>query len=183
MLTACQTGPRPTITDERTTDPAVRTVSGLLDDARTNGAFTATYEIAPTAVGTEPVRATVANTFERVEIVIGEVLYVVDASAGETCDADRSNCVSGVDDARISNLGITHAFWADSAAARLRTDAGRAIGNPQSQPDTIADQPAECVAVPVAGGTIEYCALEAGPLARYRGADATIELTSFTAGT
>ncbi|HUF99453.1 MAG TPA: hypothetical protein VMM60_15090, partial [Ilumatobacter sp.] len=128
------------------------------------------------------VDASVVSSGETTAITVGQVLYVIDSGVGQTCNIDRTQCEPGVNDARVSDLSITHAFWADSAAARLRNDAGRTIGTPQAQPETVADQPTTCVDIPVAGGTIVYCALEAGPLARYRGADTTIELTSFTAG-
>lgn len=182
VLSACQTGPRPTVTDERKSDPAVRAVTSLLDQARTNGDFTATYDITPAMIGSATASATVVARPNSITIAIRDVLYVIEGGVGQTCAADRTSCTEGIDDARVSDLSITHAFWADSAAARLRNDAGRSIGNPQPLPDQIADQPATCVNVPVAGGTIVYCALDAGPLARYRGADTTIELTSFTPG-
>ena len=181
-LGACQTGPRPTVTDERKTDSSVRAVTSLLDQARTNGDFTATYDITPTRIGSATANATVAVTGTTISIAIGDVLYVIEGEAGQTCNADRATCSEGIDDARVSDVGITHAFWADSAAGRLRNDAGRTIGTPQPGPDRIADQPATCVDVPVAGGSILYCALDVGPLARYRGADTVIELTSFTPG-
>lgn len=181
-LAACQTGARPTITNERQADPAVLAVTRLLDRARINGDFTGTYQITPTMVGSPTVDAVVTTNGTSATIAVGQVLYVIDSDVGETCNLDRTECESGINDARVSDLSITHAFWADSAAARLRNDAGRAIGTPQSTPQSIADQPATCVDVPVAGGTIVYCALEAGPLASYRGADTTIELTSFTPG-
>ncbi len=133
-------------------------------------------------IGSATANAIVAVVEATINVAIGDVLYVIEAGVGQTCNVDRTNCVEGIDDARVSNLGITHAFWADSASARLRNDAGRAIGTPQPSPDRIADQPVTCVDVPVAGGTITYCALDAGPLARYRGADVLIELTSFTPG-
>ena len=182
LLSACQTGPRPSITDERKSDPAVQAVTSLLDRARTNGDFTATYDITPTMIGSATATATVAVAANSITIAIRDALYVIEGGVGQTCAPDRTNCTDGIDDARVSDLSITHAFWADSPSARLRNDAGRTIGTPQPLPDRIADQPATCVDVPVAGGSIVYCALDVGPLARYRGADTTIELTSFTPG-
>jgi hypothetical protein len=182
LMTACQTGPRPTVTDERKSDPSVQAVTSRLDQARTNGDFTATYDITPTMTGAPTANATITVSENSISIAIGDVLYVIEGGVGQTCNADRTACVEGINDARISDLLITHAFWADSASARLRNDAGRTIGTPQPTSETIAGQPATCVDVPVAGGTVVYCALDAGPLARYRGADTTIELTSFTPG-
>jgi hypothetical protein len=182
VLSGCQTGLRPTVTEERKSDPSVQAVTSLLDQARTNGDFTATYDITPTMIGSATAPATVTVIGNAIAIAIRDVLYVIEDGVGQTCALDRTNCTEGIDDARVSDLSITHAFWADSASARLRNDAGRTIGTPQPLPDRIADQPATCVDVPVAGGSIVYCALDAGPLARYRGADTTIELTSFTPG-
>ena len=160
----------------------MQAVTSLLDRARTNGDFTATYDITPTMIGSATATATVAVASNSITIAIRDALYVIEGGVGQTCAPDRTTCTDGIDDARVSDLSITHAFWADSASARLRNDAGRSIGTPQPLPDRIADQPVTCVDVPVAGGSILYCALDMGPLARYRGADTTIELTSFTPG-
>ena len=43
----------------------------------------------------------------------------------------------------------------------------------------VGGQPAQCVSVPVSGGTKVWCALECGPLASYQGPDVVITLTSF----
>lgn len=181
-LAACQTGLRPTVTDERKADPSVQSVTSKLDQARTNGDFTATYDITPTMIGSATANATVVVTGDAINITIRDVLYVIESGVGQTCAADRTNCSDGINDAFVSDLSITHAFWADSAAARLRNDAGRTIGTPQTSTALVADQPTTCVDVPVAGGMILYCALDVGPLARYRGADVVIDLTSFVPG-
>jgi hypothetical protein len=52
---------------------------------------------------------------------------------------------------------------------------GPAIGHD----DTIADQPAKCVDVPVVGGTAVYCALASGLLARLDDGDVAVTLTLF----
>ena len=74
--------------------------------------------------------------------------------------------------------------WMESPsfADRLHVDANRNIGPAEGRLDTIAGQPAACADVPVVGGTVSYCALDAGVVGRYLGADVTIELTSFSTG-
>ena len=68
---------------------------------------------------------------------------------------------------------------------RLEVDAGRRIGPSVASSLTIAGLPATCVDVvlPSAAtttGSVRYCALDSGVLARYFGADVSIELTSFS---
>jgi hypothetical protein len=75
---------------------------------------------------------------------------------------------------------VTNRFWGPSFASRLRLDASRNTADGIGTTATIAGQPATCVDVAVVGGTVTYCALDAGPLARYFGADVSIELTSFS---
>ena len=70
---------------------------------------------------------------------------------------------------------------------RLEVDARRRIGPSVATSLTIAEFPATCVDVIVPSaatttGSVRYCALESGVLARYFGADVSIELTSFSFG-
>lgn len=179
LLTGCATGPRPTLVEAvSVTDPAVQAVLDRLAPAE-EVAFTAAYTITPTTTGT-PTEATVRQMDGRREITIGNVAFVVDGGVATTCRIDSQECVDFVDDAAVSDLNVTHRFWGRSFADRLQVDANRNIGPAAGRVETIAGHPATCADVPVAGGTVTYCALDAGVLARYLGADVMIELTSFS---
>lgn len=178
LLAGCATGPRPTLVEAADVDdPAVQAVLERLSAAE-DVPFTATYTITPTTTGV-PTEATVRQMDGRREITIGDVAFVVDGDVATTCRIDNQECGDFVDDAAVSNLNVTHRFWGRSAADRLQVDANRNIGPATAHADTIAAQPATCADVPVAGGTVTYCALDAGVLGRYAGADVAIELTSF----
>ncbi|MCB0965513.1 MAG: hypothetical protein KDB37_01650 [Ilumatobacter sp.] len=182
----CALGERPTLqAADVVTDPAVETVVQRLD--RTPVAdFTATYAVTPSSV-TDSTIATVTSVDGTVTTQIGDIVYTTDPSGtSTTCGADGAECTEGADDARISDLGITHRFWSGSTRQRLVTDAARRIGTSTGTTDTIAGQSAVCVAIKLpssieAVGTVSYCALDQGLLGRYIGADGTIELTSFDA--
>ncbi|MDJ0767750.1 MAG: hypothetical protein QNJ12_03115 [Ilumatobacter sp.] len=177
-LPACVTGERPTLVPEPpVNDPAVETVLERLDRAGST-AFTAVYDIIPSSTGTTTTATVRQGSDGRRRVTVGEIDYVVSGSTTRTCTIE--SCVDGLDDARISNLNITHRFWGDSFASRLRLDATRNIADGRGRVETIAGQPAACVGVPVIGGTVDYCALDAGVLGRYFGADVSIELTSYT---
>jgi hypothetical protein len=75
---------------------------------------------------------------------------------------------------------LTHEFYADAFARRLRVDAARRVADPTGYEITQAGRPALCTDVAVTGGTKTYCAFERGPLARYDGNDVFIEATSLT---
>ena len=184
LLGGCALGPRPTLTDERRLDDsAIEAVIDRLEvaDAAT---FTATYTIAPTLVGSAPADVTVRHSPARSRVTFatdGAVTVEYSNTDGEerTCADGLADCVAGFDDSRVSNLGITNSFWGPSTAHRLSTDAGRNIADATPGAQTIAGQPATCATVPLAGGSVAYCALDAGPLARYTGADVTIELVGY----
>lgn len=180
----CFTGERPTLIERPTVDdPAALAVIDRLDTA-SSGEFTATYEISPTLTG-ETTMATVSQAGNRRRITIGDTDFITDGTVVRTCSNDDRGCVDFIDDARISDLNITHRFWSDAFRARLELDASRRIGFSEAGNETIAGAPAACVDIPVPSsaelsGVVRYCALDAGPLARYIGADVTIELVEFT---
>ena len=84
----------------------------------------------------------------------------------------------------MSDLAVTHLFWGPAFERRLQTDSGRRIGTSELSDASIAGQPATCAAVTLPSslesvGTVTYCALDIGLLARYQGADVHVELASF----
>lgn len=184
ITTACATGQRPTLTDpEPVEDGAAATVIERLERPPL-GDFTAVYAITPTS-GTETTVATISVEGDETRAEIGDVVYASNGTSTTTCDSAGAACDDFANEARISNLGITHTFWQAAFRQRLTTDAGRRIGTSSGSVETIAGQPAACVSIKVpssldAVGTVSYCALDLGVLGRYIGADATIELTEFT---
>ena len=180
LLTSCVTGERPTLTPEvPINDPAVEEVLDRLDTADSS-VFTAEYDIIPTTTGATTKAIVQRWEDGRVRVAVGTVEYVIDGSVSRTCEIGADDCVNQIDDARISDLNVTHLFWGRSFAARLRLDAARNIADGQGRLDTIAGQPARCVDIEIVGGTVVYCALDDGLLARYFGADVSIELTSYS---
>lgn len=183
-LTGCFTGERPTLApDLSVDDAAAEAVLDRLDGAESLD-FVATYRIVPSLSG-DPTRAIVAQLDSRRRITIGNVEYVTDGDESRTCQNDVEGCTDFLDDARISNLNITHTFWGAAFRSRLELDASRRIGPTAGTSTTIAGLAAVCVdvivpSVAVDTGTVVYCALDAGVLARYFGADVSIELTSFS---
>ena len=175
----CITGERPELMPTPVVDDAAAQV--VLERLERADAvqFTATYDIIPSTTG-ETTKATVRQLDDRRRITIGDVDYLIDRGAGRTCRLDGGGCVDLLDDALVSDLNITHRFWSDGIAARLAIDAARRVGFSEGHTETIADRPAACADVPVLGGVVVYCALDAGILARYFNADVSIELTSFT---
>ena len=105
---------------------------------------------------------------------------VSDEASVATCNLTTAECEATINDARVSDVSVTHEFYGKSFAQRLRVDAGRRVGDPQSYSITQAGQQALCVDVPVVGGTNSYCALSNGVLARYDGNDLFIEMTAYS---
>jgi hypothetical protein len=183
-LAGCMTGQRPGFDDdqplqEATGDAAVDAVLDRLDDVAPQQ-FTADYEILTRLGGLESTATVVQADNSRRSITINDVRFLDGTGTESTCDLTTGECEATLNDARVSNLLLGHDFYARSFAQRLRVDANRRIGDTSGYSITQADRQALCVDVPVSGGTVTYCALEAGPLARYDGNDLFIELTAIT---
>jgi hypothetical protein len=184
--TACALGDRPTLAEPApAADTAAERVLDLLRRAP-DQTFIASYLVTPSSAEA-PVDATVTRTAAGVLTVeIGDTVYTTSADGRTTtCDVGGNDCDDFANDARISNLGITHLFWGPAFERRLQTDSSRRIGPSAQQAATIAGASAECVEVRVqssldAVGIVSYCALGDGLLARYQGADVIIEMLSFS---
>lgn len=184
IASGCATGPRPTLVARTPIDDAAaQPVVDLLDLAGSVD-FVATYDIIPSATG-ETTAATVVQFDGQRRITIGDVDYFTDFESSRTCRNGDDKCSDFLDDSRVSDLAVTHSFWGSTMQTRLEVDAGRRIGPSVASSLTIAELPATCVDVvlPSAAtttGSVRYCALDSGVLARYFGADVSIELTSFS---
>jgi len=182
LLTACATGPRPTLVDEPVvTDTVAQAVLQRLERG-SSATFTADYEITPSSTG-QPTQATVMQQGSQQRVTIGNVDYFTDGTTSRTCTVGGTDCVDSIDDARISNLNVTSKFWGPSVMSRLELDSARSVDATTGGTDTIANRPATCADVHVPSidgvGDVTYCAIDDGVLARYFGADVSIELTSF----
>ena len=152
------TGERPTLEETASAasvgDAPVDAVISRLDAAG-DATFTATYEITNN-FGPVTRTATVSQLPDgRRSVTIGDVRFLFGGTANATCRLGTGveQCSDGVEDAAVSDLQVTHQFYARSAADRLRTDAGRDVGFTEGDTTEIAGQPATCVSVPVTGGT------------------------------
>ena len=179
-LTGCFTGERPTLAEAPVTtgDPAVDEVLLRLDNA-TGAAFTAGYDLLARFGEVRTPATVVQDGPARRSVTMGTIRFIVDGATTATCHVDTGACSDTVDAALVSNTQLTPDFYATSAAARLRRDAGLRAGPTTASAETIAGQPATCVAVPVADGASTYCALDRGPLARLDAADVVIDMTTF----
>ena len=181
-LTACMTGERPSFDSddparEATGDPAVDAVLERLDRVGIEQ-FTADYTILTRLGGKESTATVVQADNSRRSITINYVRFIDGSGTAATCNLATAECEAIINDARVSDVQITHDFYGSSFARRLRVDAGRSLAPARGYTETIGGQPATCADVSVSGGTKVYCALDTGPLARYDGNDVVIELVA-----
>ena len=162
---------------QATGDPAIDAVLERLDRVGIEQ-FTADYTILTRLGGLESTATVVQASDSRRSITINAVRFLDGTGTASTCDLTTAECEAVINDARVSNVQVTHDFYGSSFARRLRVDAGRSLAPARGYTETIAGQPATCADVPVSGGTKVYCATDAGPLARYDGNDVVIELVS-----
>ena len=185
LLTGCMTGKRPYFSDNPfptgapTGDASIDAVLQKLDTA-TTGPATAAYSVL-TKFGNTTNPATVVLDAGSRSVNIGNVRYVETPTGAVTCAADSSvPCIAGLDPTRVSDIGVTIDFYASEAATRLRRDAQSMIAPTTPHVETIADQAALCVDLPLAGGVAVYCVLDSGLIARMDDGDVAVNLTLFS---
>ncbi len=182
LLTGCITGKRPYFNDDPfptgapTGDASIDAVLQKLD-AATTGPATVAYSVL-TKFGNITNPATVVLDAGSRSVTIGNVRYVETPTGAVTCAADNSvPCIAGLDPTRVSDIGVTIEFYATEAATRLRRDAQAMLAPTTPHAETIAEQAALCVDVPLAGGTAVYCVLDNGLVARMDDGDVAVNLT------
>lgn len=184
LLAGCFTGQRPSFNDEQpsTDSTGNADIDAVLErlDSVSGAVFSADYSIL-TKLGNVSSTARVVQTRpDRRSITINNVRFLYDDAAVATCDLTTAECEATINDARVSDVSLSHEFYGQSFAQRLRVDANRRVADPAGYTITQAGQQALCVDVPITGGTVTYCALDNGALARYDGADLFIEMTTFS---
>jgi hypothetical protein len=184
VLTACATGQRPSFDADQpllapTGDPGIDAVLDRLDAVGLEQ-FTADYTILTRLGGLQSTATVVQADNSRRSVTLNDVRYLNGTGNAATCNLTTDECEAAINDARTSDIQVTHDFYASSIARRLRVDAGRRLDNARAYESTIAGQAATCADVPVSGGTKIYCALDSGVLARYDGPDLVIELVTVT---
>jgi hypothetical protein len=184
VLGGCFTGERPSFDDEDPleTESGDEAVDAILErlDAVAPTQFTAQYEILTRLGGLDSEATVVQADNSRRSITINDVRFIDSADTIATCDLSTGECEATLNDARVSDLQLSHEFYAKNFARRLRVDANRRVGDTTGYTITQAGQQVLCVDVPVTGGSVSYCALDSGPLARYDGNDLFIQMTSVT---
>jgi len=188
-VSGCALGERPTIAEaptaigEMTGDAAIDAVLQRLDRVET-AVFTAEYRAVQKMGGTTSTVRVAQTSPTRSSVTIGSVRYLVDGTSSRTCDVSTGACAPGIDSQRISNTGLqTPDVVFEGLAKRLRLDATANVGPTVASQQTIGAQLATCVDVPLANGNIvgtaQYCALDDGVVAKYSGADFTLDLVSY----
>ena len=182
--TGCMVGERPsfeqapTAAGALTGDPSIDSVLSLLDSVE-SAVFSASYQALVVFNGVaSSVTAAQASSTQR-SMTIGDVRYVTDQNGTRTCSVAAGSCTPVLNAAAVSDTGVTPEFVFGDVARRLRRDANARIGPSVASTREVAGEQATCVDVPLSGGTKQYCALPNGVLARFVGADVTVDMTSY----
>lgn len=193
-----------------TGDPGVDALARSLSEIAP-GPFTARYQITNNFGAIARPATVAHDGDQRRSITIGPVRYLIDGASVSTCRPARTSdrpdagpgdesdtppatgedhvvfgsdeviCSGTLDDAAVSDLQVTHQFYERSPATRLSADARRRIGPIESYGAELAGRDAQCLSIPVDGGSKVYCVLDTGILASYQGPDVIIELLDYTA--
>ncbi len=184
-LSGCVTGPRPSLGErlplggEAGTPVGNKDVDAVLTrlEAADTNSFTVSYDILR-RLGNVATKATVVQSGSDSAVTIGDVSFYRGDSE-QTCTVSTSVCEDGVQEARISDTGVSSEFYAMAPSKALRVTYARSGGTPAASTKTIADQPAQCVTIPVGTGAETYCAVETGAIALWDTADKLVTMTAY----
>ena len=190
VLAGCALGERPRLVADTSTGDA--DVDELLDRIAGLDAavYTAAYDVyVPFDDRTVAVTTTQAAADER-SLTIGDVRFLVDDGAAETCILSTGRCTDGHDSALVSDVQMTNDFFATSLAARLRRDAALAVGPIGATDETFVGTAARCVTIPLPAAPAtpdqrtagRYCIFANGVLAALQAADLSTTLTGYHTG-
>jgi hypothetical protein len=181
-VAACGIGVRPTLAAPSAVGGEAGTPTGIaaadavlhLLEGEQVPTFTAEYTIR-TNFGDKTTKATVARSGDRRSVTIGNIRFLTDGDR-QTCDLDTGQCESGIQEARVSDTGLTSQFSAASPARQLRVSLTRRTRDPSSQSPTADQSSAVCVVVPVGDGEEQTCALPEGVIGTWRTAAVDVHL-------
>jgi hypothetical protein len=185
LVSGCATGERPTLGEsvpmgggsgQPVGDPAVDAVLAALEGDG-SPAYTARYHLTR-KLGAAEADGTVVRDGDRRSITVGDVRFLLGAGE-QTCDLATGDCEDGLDEARISDIGLAASFYGPSPARALRVAYERRSGPPTGADATVGGLQVRCVDVPVGPGVERYCAAPGGQIALWDTAATTVELVSY----
>lgn len=149
-------------------------------DAQSEGPYTATYSVMVNLGGTTT-EAVVVREPGRQSISANGIRFLEDNGQRQTCKMGSGEpCEAEWQSQYVSDSILNPDFAGDAAARRLRRDAAASISPTVLEDATIAGQPVQCVTIGVPGGSVQYCVMANGVVARIIDSDVTVELTSYT---
>jgi hypothetical protein len=189
-LSSCFTGARPTLEPVDTlvtvNDPAASAVLDILGSSPATNSFTVRYEIVTNFGGLTSLAVVAVDEILGTSVEIGETRYLYTAEGTtSTCSTTTFECVTGIDETRVSDRQLTSTFFKQSAIERIRQDTRVAVAPAISREDsTVVDRTNVCVDFSVvdsqgAARTKTYCALENyAVIASMETADLTVRAVS-----
>ena len=193
LLSGCFTGARPTLIPQETApvipDIAIQDVATILasNPATT---FTINYDVVTKFGNIQSAASLAYDPAFGTSITIGEVRYIYSVNGTTlTCSTLAADCTPGIDESRVSDRQLVSTVFKKAAIERMTQDARVAIGSAVASQETIADNVAKCVAIPVvdsngATQSKNYCAFtNLGVIASMNTADLAVTATSFSVTT
>lgn len=152
-LSGCFTGERPELLSDRTlpplSDEAASSVIASLGSTPTVP-FTVTYTVVTRYGGLEADASLAFDPELGTSVNIAEVRYLTKPDGSTlTCSTITGDCVTGIDETRVSDRQLTSSIFTVSAAERIRQDLKVAVADSTTGPTEIAGRPTACAVIPV----------------------------------